>query len=83
MSVKLDADGQPLVTSLFDWETGCFVPALLSDPLVVVTVDLGADGNAAPSVSPAEDSTSEEHIKYMIWATQYLKVCPFHKTSVL
>jgi len=32
MSITIDANGQPFVTSLYDWETGCIVPAILSDP---------------------------------------------------
>lgn len=27
--ITIDANGEPLVTSLYDWETGCFVPAIL------------------------------------------------------
>ena len=36
ISITMDANGQPLVTSLYDWETGCIVPAILSDPLMAV-----------------------------------------------
>ena len=43
MSITTDADGQPLVTSLYDWETACIVPAILSDLLMAVTVDLATD----------------------------------------
>jgi len=50
MSITVDANGQPLVTSLYDWETGCIVPAILSDPLMKLAVDLVTDENAAPSV---------------------------------
>lgn len=35
-SISRDADGDPLVTSLYDWETACIVPVLLSDPLVAL-----------------------------------------------
>ncbi|KAK3360798.1 3-hydroxybutyryl-CoA dehydratase [Lasiosphaeria ovina] len=48
MSIATDADGTPRVTSLRDWETGCVVPALLSDPLMAVAVDLISDGDARP-----------------------------------
>jgi hypothetical protein len=30
MSITIDVRGQPLATSLYDWETGCIVPAILS-----------------------------------------------------
>ena len=36
MSISVDVNGQPLVTSLYDWETGCIVPAILSDPAMAV-----------------------------------------------
>ncbi|KAI0863364.1 3-hydroxybutyryl-CoA dehydratase [Xylaria cubensis] len=39
MSIAMDASGLPLVTSLYDWETGCIVPAILSDPQMVLVVD--------------------------------------------
>lgn len=51
MSITMDAKGQPLVTSLYDWETGCIVPAILSDPLMAVSIDLVVDDNAAFSIT--------------------------------
>ncbi|SPQ25208.1 90fc60f7-ab2a-41f3-9cd9-02792d38161e [Thermothielavioides terrestris] len=51
ISVTMDANNQPLATSLYDWETGCIVPAILSDPLMAVTVDLVTDEDAAPAVT--------------------------------
>ncbi|KAL9079297.1 MAG: hypothetical protein Q9157_001820 [Trypethelium eluteriae] len=63
------------VTSVFDWETGCIVPAILSDPLMAVVVDLVTDEAAAPSVIRVPtDTTSNEHVKYMAWATQHIDV---------
>jgi len=75
MSITMDANGQPLVTSLYDWEAECIVPALLSDPLMAVTVDLVTDGNAAPSITRvSDDATPSDHAQYMTWARQYFKV---------
>lgn len=75
MSITMDANGQPLVTSLYDWETGCIVPAILSDPLMAVSVDLVTDKNATPSfIRASDDATSDERAQYMIWARQYIKV---------
>ncbi|KAH8586024.1 3-hydroxybutyryl-CoA dehydratase [Bisporella sp. PMI_857] len=72
MSITMDASGQPLVTSLYDWETGCIVPAILSDPLMAVWVDLVTDEDAAPSFIRAPDgATSGECAQYMVWARQY------------
>lgn len=33
ISITMDANNQPLATSLYDWETGYIVPAILSDPV--------------------------------------------------
>ncbi|KAI9866787.1 MAG: hypothetical protein M1813_000729 [Trichoglossum hirsutum] len=72
MSITMDANGQPLMTSLYDWETGCIVPAILSDPLVAVWVDLVTDKNATPSfIRVPDDATSDDRAQYMIWARQY------------
>ncbi|KAJ9634519.1 hypothetical protein H2199_008976 [Coniosporium tulheliwenetii] len=73
MSITLDENDQLLVTSLYDWETGCIVPAILSDPLMAVAVDLMADENG-PSVTRVSDSaTLEDSARYMTWARQYFK----------
>jgi hypothetical protein len=78
MSITTERDGQPLVTSLYDWETGCIVPAILSDPsMAIVPVDLFTDENAAPSITRVpDDTTAEERKKYTAWATEYIKVNP-------
>jgi hypothetical protein len=66
MSITRDANGQPLVTSLYDWETGCIAPAILSDPLMAVVADLVADENAAPSFTRVSDyATLEDRVQYM------------------
>jgi hypothetical protein len=75
MTITMDADGQPLVTSLYDWETGCIVPAIWSDPLMAVTVDLVTDENAGPSITRlGDDNTPEELAQYRTWSRQYFKV---------
>ena len=74
MSVTMDKNTQPLVTSLYDWETGCIVPALLSDPTMVVTSTLGTDENAAPSVIEY-DAEIQDLEECLTWASQYLEVC--------
>jgi hypothetical protein len=80
MSITRDANGQPLVTSLYDWETGCIVPAILSDPLMAVTVDLVTDENAAPSfIRVPDDATPDDRVQYMTWARQYFMVRPSFK----
>ena len=78
MSITTDADGQPLITSLYDWETGCIVPAILSDPLMaVVGVDLVTDEDAKPSTTRVEDDEPPENrAQFMAWSRQYIKVRP-------
>ena len=78
MSITMDANGQPLVTSLYDWETGYIVPAILSDPEMAVIVDLTTDENAAPSITRVlDDATADDRVLYMTWARQYIKVSPY------
>ena len=75
MSITLDASGRPLLTSLYDWETECIVPAILSDPLMAVTVNLVTDENTTPSFIRAPDNpTLDDRAKYMTWVRQYFKV---------
>lgn len=80
MSITTDANGQPLVTSIYDWETGCIVPAMLSDPGMVVTVDLVTDENAAPAITRVSDQeTPAKRAECMTWSRQYFKVRPAFK----
>lgn len=73
----MDANGQPLVTSLFDWEIGCIVPAILSDPVMVVFVSLVIDKNASPSIACLPDDASpDDCAQYMKWSRKYFKVRP-------
>lgn len=75
MSISIDEKGQPPVSSLFDWETGCVLPAILSDPLMAVTVDLVTDENASPSIMRVpSDTPPDDRTEYMTWAAQYFKV---------
>ncbi len=75
MSITRDINGQPLVTSLYDWETGCIVPAILSDPLMAVTVDLVVDDDGAPLfIRVPNDATPDDRVEYMTWAREYFMV---------
>lgn len=77
MSISIDSDGKPVVTSLYDWETGYIVPAILSDPLMAVTVDLVADENARPSITRVpSDANPSDRIQYMEHTKHYFEVCP-------
>ncbi|KAG6830078.1 hypothetical protein H0H93_014141 [Arthromyces matolae] len=76
MSITLDTpDGNPFVTSVYDWETGSIVPAILSDPSMIVTVDLSLDDDANPVVSRVDDDDTPEDLDlYLSWAKHYYKV---------
>ena len=84
MSITMNANDQPFVTSLYDWETGCIVPAILSDPLMAVWVDLVTDENGAPSfIRVPDDATSDDRAQFMIWTRQYFMVRPFVQASIV
>lgn len=75
MTVATDAaTGGPLVMSIFDWETGHVVPAILSDSMMAAAVDLTTDGDAALSATRVGDNTPSELEENMAWTRQYIKV---------
>ena len=78
-SIADDASGRPLVTSLYDWETACIAPALLSDPLVAAgPVDLIIDGEGRPAVTRIpKEATASDLEGYAMWAQHYIKVRHF------
>ncbi|KAK4032002.1 hypothetical protein C8A01DRAFT_51099 [Parachaetomium inaequale] len=62
-TITRQASGEPLMTSLFDWETACICPALLSDPLVAVS-----------SVTRLpEDATLADLEAYNTWASSIMR----------
>ena len=74
MLITEDANGSPLVTSVYDWETACIVPAILSDPLMAVEVNLVTNEDAVPSFTRVSDYATPNLGKYTIWAEQYFTV---------
>ncbi|TVY69035.1 hypothetical protein LSUE1_G007357 [Lachnellula suecica] len=73
MSITTEEKGHFVITSLYDWETGCIVPAILSDPMMIVTVDIRTDGNANAVITRVkENATSEDKAAHALWAKQYL-----------
>lgn len=83
MSITFDANQNPLVTSLYDWEAGNILPAILSDPMMSLYVDLIEDKNGAFPLVSREDEfeTPKEHAEHMRCARVYFKVCaPFFFT---
>ena len=65
----------PEVKAVFDWETASIVPALLSDPLMAVVVDLIVDNGAHAAVTRLPQSvTNDKMLEYKGWAEDYVKV---------
>ncbi|KAL2832152.1 hypothetical protein BDW59DRAFT_157613 [Aspergillus cavernicola] len=84
-TITKEADGEPLVASLYDWETGCFIPALQSDPLVAAgPVDLITDENASPSVTEYLKMLLRPTLKHMQYARDitFRHVVLLHRTPV-
>ena len=75
-SIITDDICMPGVTSLYDWETACIVPALLADPLVAAgPVDLITNERAEPAVTRIPgSSTAAELEAYATWSRHYIKV---------
>ena len=85
-SIIKEVNSEPLVTSLYDWETACIVPALLSDPLVAAgPVDLITHEEGNPCVTRIpKDPTTTDPETYAIWARRYIKVrlSSLHRTPI-
>ncbi|KAL8883680.1 MAG: hypothetical protein Q9215_008095, partial [Flavoplaca cf. flavocitrina] len=75
ISTTGDMDGDPLITSLYDWETACIVPAILSDPLVAAgPVDLVVDEDGVSCVTRIPKNSSKIDLEeYGMWAHHYIE----------
>ncbi|KAJ7175738.1 hypothetical protein C8R46DRAFT_1174511 [Mycena filopes] len=68
------SDTLPVVTSLYDFETGHIVPALLSDPQLATPVDFEVDGDGLPVLSRLHEGAAPEYVaEYEAYATHYFK----------
>lgn len=85
MSIVERDSGWPCVTSLYDWETGCIVPALISYPEVAVSpVGLITDENGEASMHRLPDmAASIERGIYVVWAQHCIKICDLTSRVVL
>ena len=82
MTMARDEDGMPEITSVFDWETGCIVPALLSNPMMITRVDLILDEAGKPTMTRiSKDNTAEEIAEFKTWVTHYFEVSDFCASS--
>ncbi|PNY29795.1 Uncharacterized protein TCAP_00295, partial [Tolypocladium capitatum] len=74
MTVAKDAQDNPYISSVYDWEAGAIVPALFSEPKMVVTADLVVDEDGEPSVSRWGDGDGMQKMaEYVAWSREYYK----------
>lgn len=74
MSIAMDVKQQPRITSVYDWETGCIVPAILSDPLMAVAIDLTTDRDANPAVTRLSDIMTVDKLEQAAtWSKLYFE----------
>ncbi|KAJ5761134.1 hypothetical protein N7520_008290 [Penicillium odoratum] len=63
-TINYVANEKPIVKSLYHWESGCTVPAILSDLLVaVVPVNLTTDDKGGPSVTRLPQDYTQSDLK--------------------
>lgn len=75
MSVVTDENGVPTITSVFDWKNAVVLPAILSNPVLAVTVDLVLNENVEPHFSRAALLASDnKRAQYMSWSEDYFEV---------
>lgn len=75
MTVAKDGKDQPRITSVYDWEGGSVVPAILSEPKMVTTVDLVINRAGEPSIKRWGDGdTPDKMTQYKSWTAEYYKV---------
>ncbi|KAG6849770.1 hypothetical protein H0H93_005286 [Arthromyces matolae] len=75
-------DGQPLVTSVYDWEFGSIAPTILSQPAMKIRMDFDLDEDVNPIVSGMIDNATQEDVDLNLsWAKQYYEVFTLSKVS--
>ncbi|CEJ91177.1 hypothetical protein VHEMI06908 [[Torrubiella] hemipterigena] len=74
MSVVTDENGVPTITSVYDWKNAVVLPAILSNPVLAVTVDLVLNENVEPHFSRAALLASDnKRAQYMSWSEDYFE----------
>jgi hypothetical protein len=61
LSILRGSTGEPKISSLYGWETGCIVPATLSDPLMAVQADLVTDEDGNPGFTRAWKEAASDY----------------------
>ncbi|KAF7290529.1 hypothetical protein MIND_01292800 [Mycena indigotica] len=75
----VEEESETLVTSLYDWESGHIIPALLSNPQLAVYVDLQLDNESQPTISRIwEGITEEAHAEQLGYAKYYYDALQRH-----
>lgn len=79
MSVDVDEAGEPSLTSVYDWETGCIVPIILTEiEFSIAGCDLIVDEKGEPSVHIRSDLERgpERRLQNQQYSVEFLNVCP-------
>lgn len=75
MNVVTDESGKPTITSVYDWKNAIVLPAILSNPVLAVTVDLILNEHVEPHFSRAALLASDnKRAQYMSWSEDYFEV---------
>jgi hypothetical protein len=80
ITIQVFYDDPAEVTSLFDWERGYIVPAILADPMVQVSVGdkllfLEVNGSGEPGLGRIPDGATDDELSlYQGWAKRYVEV---------
>lgn len=77
MSIFVNEKGQLSVTSVYDWETGCIVPIVLSEiEFAIAGCDLTIDENGEPSVHirSSSESAPKQRVKNQQYSAKFLEV---------
>ena len=64
-NISITKEENMKITSLYDWETGCIVPALLSDPTMSLYADMVVDEHANPTLARVSKNASEDEIQQL------------------
>ncbi|KAL4936339.1 hypothetical protein BDV06DRAFT_205232 [Aspergillus oleicola] len=74
MAIKQEPIGHVSITSLHDWEIGHILPAILSDPLLGINVDLSGDENGESCFSGLSGEPSpEQRQEYLCCMAPYVE----------
>ncbi|EED22309.1 conserved hypothetical protein [Talaromyces stipitatus ATCC 10500] len=76
MTATTDEYEKPYITSVYEWDSSCIVPAIFSDPKFVTNISFVTDEYANPSIARSSKFKSKyikpaRRAKFMAWSRQY------------